>query len=111
MVTAPKLIDEMLAIGPMSPVMEMFCIAPAAPPELSVTVSVATLFANPGVVPAVYWIPYVQDPPAAILTVLEPSKLQLTLGGVTVGATKVKLARFVPPITALVIFSAAPPGF
>lgn len=79
---------------------------------MSKTLSWAVLLAFPGGVPAVYWIPNMQVPPAATETVCVLSKLQLICGDTTVGATKAKLAAFVPVIVALVIFNAfVVPGF
>lgn len=77
---------------------------------MSVTVKVAVLFASPGGVPAVNWIPKKQEVPAATEAVLVVSKLQL---GGKVGATKLKFAALGPgvPITALVILSVPVPAF
>jgi hypothetical protein len=90
------------AVGEMFPVIGNDCGLPLA---LSVIFSVATLWAFPGGVPAVYCKPKKQKLPAVIETVLLLSKLQL---GAPAGAMNTKLAAFVPVIVAFVMLSVAP---
>lgn len=113
--TYPKFTPVKKTIGVLgtltSPKTEIICGLSAA---LSVTVKVAVLVANPGGVPAVYWIPKKQLLIVLVvvggtLAVLVVSKLQL---GAMVGATNTKLAAFVPVSVALVMLRVfVAPGF
>ena len=103
--TEPKLIPLITATGPTRPVIETVCGLPAAS---SKTLKVAVLFAAPGGVPAVNFIPKVHAVPAGTDTVWVDSKVHVVP---PVGATNVKFAAFGPVIVAFVIFSVAPPAF
>jgi len=90
------------AVGEMFPVIGNDCGLPVA---LSVIFSVATLWAFPGGVPAVYCKPKKQELPPVIETVPVVSKLQL---GAEPGAMNLKLAALAPIMVAAVMFSVAP---